>query len=100
MTAPLTLGNKIKADPELPPVAVIEPPTMSARTKIIYGIIGVLAAVAWGVIAFMRGENVSAGWFVLAAVGSYLIALRFYARLIELKINQPGNCLLYTSRCV
>lgn len=91
MTAPLTLGNKIKADPELPPVAVIEPPTMSARTKIIYGIIGVLAAVAWGVIAFMRGENVSAGWFVLAAVGSYLIALRFYARLIELKINQPDD---------
>ncbi len=84
-------GRKIKSVPDLPPVAVVEPPTVSTRTKIIYGVIALIAAVAWAVIAVARGENVSAGWFVLAAVGSYLIALRFYAKLIEVKIHQPDD---------
>ncbi|MHB1007854.1 MAG: carbon starvation CstA family protein [Propionibacteriaceae bacterium] len=87
----IVAGRKVKADPDLPPVAVIEPPTISGRTKIIYGIIAVVAAIAWAVIAIERGETVSAVWFVLAAVGSYLIALRFYARLIERKIHQPDD---------
>nr|NLI49121.1 carbon starvation protein A [Propionibacterium sp.] len=86
-----TEGRKIKADPDLPPVAVVEPLTIPTRTKIVYGIIGIVAAAAWAVIAVSRGETVSAGWFVLAAVGSYLIALRFYARLIEHKINRPDD---------
>jgi carbon starvation protein len=64
---------------------------VSGRTKIIYAVIAVVAAVAWAVIALQRGEQVSAGWFVLAAVGSYLIALRFYGKLIETKLHQPDD---------
>ncbi|SJN35438.1 Carbon starvation protein A [Luteococcus japonicus LSP_Lj1] len=64
---------------------------ISGREKVIFGIIGVLAAVAWFVVAVQRGERVSAAWFVLAALGSYLLALRFYGRLIERKIHRPDD---------
>ncbi|WP_420177064.1 carbon starvation CstA family protein [Luteococcus sp. OSA5] len=42
-------------------------------------------------IAVQRGESVSAAWFVLAAVGSYVLALRFYGKLIERKIHKPDD---------
>ena len=35
-----------------------------------------------GVIALVRGEQISAAWLIFAAVGSYAIAYRFYARFI------------------
>lgn len=50
-----------------------------------------LGAVAWAVIAFVRGENVNAVWFVIAAVCTYVIGFRFYARLIEMKIVKPRD---------
>lgn len=91
MSADLSAGKKLKTVEDLPPVAVVEPPAMKTRTKIIYAVIAVIAAVAWAVIGIARGETVSAGWFVLAAVGTYIIALRFYAKLIEVKIHQPDD---------
>jgi carbon starvation protein len=39
-------------------------------------------AVAWGVLALHRGETISAAWLVLAAVGTYLLAYRFYSRFL------------------
>jgi carbon starvation protein len=39
-------------------------------------------AVAWGVLAFHRGETISAAWLVLAAVGTYLLGYRFYSRFL------------------
>src|SRR5882724_977301 len=39
-------------------------------------------AVAWGVLALHRGETISAAWLVLAAVGTYLLAFRFYSRFL------------------
>ena len=42
-------------------------------------------------IAIVRGEHISAVWFVLAAICTYLIAYRFYARLIERKIVKPRD---------
>jgi carbon starvation protein len=76
---------------ELPPVAVIDRSPITTRHKIVFGIIALLGAVAWGAIAFARGETVNAVWFVLAAVCTYLVAYRFYARLIELKIVRPRD---------
>ncbi len=83
--------RKITTDPDRPPVAVIEPNTLSGRAKVILGVIAVLAAVGWTMLAIVRGEHVSSMWFVLAAVGSYLIALRFYARFIERKVLKPDD---------
>ena len=44
--------------------------------------LAVAGAVAWGVLGLHRGETISAAWLVLAAVGTYLIAYRFYSRFI------------------
>ncbi len=83
--------RKITTDPDLPPVAVVEPDVISPRSKVVFAIIALLAAIGWAMIAIVRGEHVNSMWFVLAAVGSYLIAIRFYARLIERKILQPRD---------
>ncbi len=81
----------IHADADLPPVAVIDRPPIRTRHKIIFGVIALLGAVAWAVIAFARGETVNAVWFVIAAICTYVIGYRFYARLIERKIVQPRD---------
>ena len=46
---------------------------------------------AWTVIAFFRGETVNAVWFVIAAICTYVVAFRFYARLIEMKVVRPRD---------
>ena len=81
----------VKTDKDLPPVAIIDRSPIKTRHKVIFGIIAVLGAIAWAVIAFMRGETVNAVWFVIAAICTYVIAYRFYARLIELKIVRPRD---------
>ena len=50
-----------------------------------------VGAIAWAIIAFFRGETVNAVWFVIAAICTYVIGYRFYARLIEMKIVQPRD---------
>jgi carbon starvation protein len=45
-------------------------------------LVAVAGAVAWGVLALHRGETINAAWVVLAAVGTYLIAYRFYSRFL------------------
>ncbi len=81
----------IRTDKDRPPVAVIDRSPITTRHKIIFGIIALLGAVAWAVIAFFRGETVNAVWFVIAAICTYVIGFRFYARLIEMKIVQPRD---------
>jgi carbon starvation protein len=81
----------IRTDKDLPPVAIIDRSPITSRHKIIFGIIAVLGAIAWAMIAFFRGETVSAVWFVIAAICTYVVAFRFYARLIEMKIVRPRD---------
>ena len=98
MTAPPTSEriepsrvSLIHTDPDLPPVAIIDRSPISVRHRIVFGVIAVLGAVAWAVIAFVRGETVSAVWFVIAAICTYVVGFRFYARLIELRIVRPRD---------
>lgn len=51
----------------------------------IWTAVAVLGAVAWGIVALSRGEDVSAAWLVFAALASYAIAYRFYSRYIAYK---------------
>ncbi|HUL99333.1 MAG TPA: carbon starvation CstA family protein, partial [Mycobacterium sp.] len=81
----------IRTDPDLPPVAVIDRSPITTRHKIVFGVIALLGAVAWAIIAFVRGETVNAVWFVIAAICTYVVAFRFYARLIEMKIVRPRD---------
>jgi len=47
----------------------------------------VLAGVSGlGAIAFERGEHLNAGWFLIAAVSTYLVAYRFYSAFLATKV--------------
>jgi carbon starvation protein len=81
----------IHTDADLPPVAIIDRSPIGTKHKIFFGVIAVLGAVAWTIIAFARGETVNAVWFVVAAICTYVIGYRFYARLIEAKIVRPRD---------
>jgi carbon starvation protein len=81
----------VRTDPDLPPVAIIDRSPITTRHKITFAAIAVLGAVAWAIIAFFRGETISAVWFVVAAICTYVIGYRFYARLIEMKIVRPRD---------
>ena len=79
----------IKTDDDLPPVAVVEKPRWTPGKIVLWVAIAAIAGVGWAMVAFVRGENLSASWFVAAAVGSYLVAYRFYAKFIEWKVCRP-----------
>ena len=79
----------IRSEKDLPPVAIIDRSPITTKHKIVFAVIAVLGATAWAVIAFFRGETINAVWFVIAAVCTYVIGYRFYARLIEMKIVNP-----------
>jgi carbon starvation protein len=81
----------IRTDPDLPPVAIVDRSPITAKHRIVFAVIAVIGAVAWAVIAFFRGETVNAVWFVIAAICTYVIGFRFYARFIEMKIVQPRD---------
>ena len=81
----------IRTDKNLPPVAIVDRSPITVRHRLIFGGVAVLGAIAWAVIAFLRGETVNAVWFVIAAICTYVIGFRFYARLIEMKIVKPRD---------
>ncbi|MEU8460211.1 carbon starvation CstA family protein [Streptomyces sp. NPDC029003] len=45
--------------------------------------VALVGALGWGVLALSRGEEISAAWLLAAALGSYAIGYRFYARFIS-----------------
>ena len=47
----------IQTDPESPPVAIIDRSPITFRHKIVFGIIALIGALAWAVIAFLHGET-------------------------------------------
>ncbi|WP_197671765.1 carbon starvation CstA family protein [Devriesea agamarum] len=53
--------------------------------------IALLGGIAWFMLAIYRGESVNAIWFVFAAVCSYFIAYRFYAKYIQDKLIRPND---------
>lgn len=81
----------IHTELDLPPVAIIDRSPITGRQRIFFGVIAVVGATAWAVIALIRGERVNAVWLVVAAICTYLIGYRFYARLVESKIVRPRD---------
>ncbi|GLV80873.1 putative carbon starvation protein [Streptomyces lavendulae subsp. lavendulae] len=61
----------------LPPAGRLSP-----RSLAIWAGVALVGAVGWGVLALSRGEEISAAWLLAAALGSYAIGYRFYARFI------------------
>ncbi len=91
MSVDLRDVDVLRNDPDRPPVAVVERDVITGRQKVVFGVIALLGAIAWAMIAVVRGEKVDAVWFVIAALATYVIAFRFYARLIEYKVLQPRD---------
>jgi carbon starvation protein len=58
----------------------------SVRSLLIWLAVAALGAVAWTVLALARGETVSALWMLFAALCSYAIAYRFYARFLTYRV--------------
>ncbi|MEA2361102.1 MAG: carbon starvation protein [Thermoleophilaceae bacterium] len=56
------------------------------RSIVIWTGVALLGAVAWGILALARGERINAVWLLFAALCSYAIAYRFYARFIANKV--------------
>jgi len=56
------------------------------RRTILWIAVAALGAAAFAVLALSRGENVSAAWILAAGVASYVIAYRFYARFLALRV--------------
>ncbi|TYK43965.1 carbon starvation protein A [Actinomadura decatromicini] len=59
---------------------------VTTRSVLVWGAVSLAGAVAWGVLALSRGERISAIWLVVAALGSYAIAYRFYSRFIARRV--------------
>ncbi len=53
---------------------------------LVWGAIAALGAAGFGVMALSRGEPINAAWLLVAGVGSYVIAYRFYSRFLALKV--------------
>ena len=53
---------------------------------LIWVVISVLGAAAFGVLALARGETISAAWLLTAAVCSYVIGYRFYSKFLATKV--------------
>ncbi|MFG2743568.1 MULTISPECIES: carbon starvation CstA family protein [Streptomyces] len=60
--------------------------TANPRTVVIWTLVALIGASGWTVLALSRDEEVSAAWMVAAALGSYAIAYRFYAKFIAYKV--------------
>ncbi|XVV00700.1 carbon starvation CstA family protein [Actinosynnema sp. CA-248983] len=59
---------------------------MNVKKIAVWTAVALVGALAWAVLALSRGEEVSAVWLVAAALGSYAIAYRFYARFIVRRV--------------
>ncbi|MEU9607258.1 carbon starvation CstA family protein [Streptomyces sp. NPDC048057] len=61
------------------------------KSILLWSAVALVGAICWGVLALARGEEISAVWLVAAALGSYAIAYRFYARFIVTRVLKPDD---------
>ncbi|WP_462188964.1 carbon starvation CstA family protein, partial [Frankia sp. CcWB2] len=56
------------------------------RSIAIWTTVSAAGAISWAVLAMSRHESISAAWILLAGLGSFAIAYRFYARFIANRV--------------
>ncbi len=66
-------------------------PKSPAGTRVAWVAVAAIGATCWTVLALSRGEEVSALWILFAALSSYAIAYRFYARFIAYRVLQVDD---------
>jgi len=70
----------------MPPPPTPAPTARDPRRLLTWGAVSLAGALAWGYLALQRGEKISAIWLLVAALASYAIAYRFYARWIANRV--------------
>ena len=53
---------------------------------VIWALISLLGAAAFGVLALVRGETINAAWLLIAALCTYVVAYRFYSKFLADKV--------------
>jgi carbon starvation protein len=57
----------------------------------VWVLVAIVGAICWGMLALARGETINAGWLLFAAIASYAIGYRFYARFIQNKVLETDD---------
>ncbi|WNO72406.1 carbon starvation CstA family protein [Streptomyces sp. AM8-1-1] len=73
-------------EPTPPNTAPTSSRKLTPRSIAIWGLVALVGASGWAVLALSRGEEISAAWMLAAALGSYAIAYRFYSRFIANRV--------------
>lgn len=68
------------------PVTAVDRPPVRPRSVAVWTAVAIVGATGWAMLALARGEEVSAAWMIAAALGSYAIGYRFYARFIATRV--------------
>src|SRR3712207_2615813 len=87
MSSSVTTGYPADDDAPAPPAGG----RLTPRSIAIWILVAAVGAVCWTVLALARGETVSALWILFAALCSYAIAYRFYARFITYRVLQVDD---------
>ncbi|MFJ5899452.1 carbon starvation CstA family protein [Streptomyces sp. NPDC093064] len=64
---------------------------ITPRSVLVWTVVSIVGAVGWAVLALSRGEEISAVWLLMAALGSYAIAYRFYSRFIARRVLEVDD---------
>ncbi|ULR49706.1 carbon starvation protein A [Streptomyces deccanensis] len=64
---------------------------MTPKSIALWIAVGLVGAIGWAVLALSRGEEISAVWLLMAALGSYAIGYRFYSRFIARRVLQVDD---------
>ncbi|MFB8771147.1 carbon starvation CstA family protein [Streptomyces broussonetiae] len=64
---------------------------MNPKSILVWTAVALVGAVGWAVVALSRGEEISAVWLVMAALGSYAIGYRFYSRFIARRVLEVDD---------
>lgn len=64
---------------------------MSPKSVALWIAVALVGAIGWAVLALSRGEEISAVWLLMAALGSYAIGYRFYSRFIVRRVLQVDD---------
>jgi carbon starvation protein len=67
------------------------PPMRKTLKVLVWSLVAAAGAGALCVVALHRGETINAGWLVVAAICTYAVAYRFYARHIARKVMALDN---------
>lgn len=73
------------------PVGVRPKMVWTWKKALLWAAIAIVCACGWAILAVSRGERISAIWFLVVALSSYVIAYRFYAYYIQIKIMRTDD---------